>query len=49
MNTFDILIVILIAAAVALAVWRVIRNKKQGKSSCGCDCGHCAMKCGKRE
>ena len=24
-------------------------NKKKGKSSCGCDCGHCAQSCGRKQ
>ena len=35
--------------AVALAVWKLVRDKKRGKSACGCDCAHCGMKCGKRD
>ena len=49
MNTLDVLIIALVAVAVALAAGKVVRDKKRGKSACGCDCGHCAMKCGKRE
>ena len=45
----DAVLIVLLIAVVALAILRVIRNKKQGKSSCGCDCAHCAMKCEKRE
>ena len=32
----DILLILLIAAALFLALRRLIRNKKQGKCSCGC-------------
>ena len=32
------LLVIIIAAIIA----KLIRDRKNGRSSCGCDCGHCA-------
>ena len=48
MNIIDIILVVILAGAVALAVWRIARNKKQGKSSCGCDCGSCNCGCGKK-
>ena len=35
---------ILISAVLLLVVVLIIRNdKKKGKSSCGCNCAHCAM------
>lgn len=48
MNTLDILIIALVAVAVALAVGKVVRDKKRGKSACGCDCAHCAGKCDRK-
>ena len=38
-----------IAAAVIAAVVKIVRDKKAGKSSCGCDCsscGACSSSCG---
>ncbi len=51
MNTLDIILILAIAAVVGLAVWRLARNRRQGKSACGCDCGSCSCGCGgkKRE
>ena len=49
MNGWDIALIALVAAAVGLAARRIIRNKKQGKSACGCDCAHCACNCAARE
>ena len=46
MNTLDIILILAIAAVVGLAVWRLARNRRQGKSACGCDCGHCTCGCG---
>lgn len=34
------LIVALIVAAIVL---KLVRDRKKGKSSCGCNCAHCAM------
>ncbi|MBR4542660.1 MAG: FeoB-associated Cys-rich membrane protein [Lachnospiraceae bacterium] len=42
MNHWDIILIIAIVHAVALAVIKIIKNKKAGKSSCGCDCSSCA-------
>lgn len=43
MNTADILIIIAIITALVLAVVKIVKNKRQGKSSCGCDCSKCGM------
>lgn len=39
-----ILISLVLIAVVGSIVWSMIRQKKQGKSSCGCGCASCAMK-----
>lgn len=31
----------LLLAVVACAVWWLMRNRRQGKTSCGCDCNSC--------
>ena len=49
MNLWDIVILVIVVLAVALAAGKMIRDKKQGKCSCGGDCGHCACGCGKRK
>lgn len=38
-----ILICLGLAAAVGGAIYVLIRDKKQGKSSCGCGCSSCPM------
>ena len=48
MNTLDIILILAIAALAGLAVWHIVRNRRQGKSACGCDCGHCSCGCGKK-
>lgn len=53
MNVMDILLLAVIAAGVVLVVRKMIRDKKEGKSCCGCSCGgscgssHCG--CGEQE
>lgn len=41
MGTF--VVALILAAIVALIVMRLIHDKKEGKSSCGCGCQNCAM------
>ncbi len=35
-----------LAVIVGLLIWKLIKDKKAGKSSCGGDCAHCRG-CGK--
>lgn len=42
-NWVNILVIALVAIAVFFAVRSMIKDKKAGKSSCGCNCSHCAM------
>lgn len=39
-----ILIAVSFAALLVLIVYRLIKAKKDGKSSCGCGCSQCAMR-----
>lgn len=43
MNFGTIAVCLLLAAAVALIIRRLVRNKKAGRTSCGCGCSACAM------
>ncbi len=43
-NLATILISLGLAALVAGIVVKMVRDKKRGKSSCGCGCQNCAMK-----
>ncbi len=38
-----VIITLLLCAVVALVVRSLIKNKKEGKSSCGGGCSHCAL------
>lgn len=42
-NMGTILICLVLVAVVALVIRSLVRQKRQGKSSCGCNCAHCAM------
>lgn len=42
-NWGNILIIAFVIALVVLAVISMIRDKKAGKNSCGCNCAKCAM------
>ena len=44
-NLGTIIISLILAVIVAAIVVSMIRDKKKGKSSCGCDCAHCGS-CG---
>ncbi len=46
MNVWDIVIIAGVAAAVIAAVTVIIKNRKKGKCSCGCD--GCNLKCDKK-
>ena len=41
-NWVNILVIALVAVAVFFAARSLIKDKKAGKSSCGCNCSHCA-------
>ena len=40
----SVIICTVLAAVVALIIRKMIKDKKQGKSGCGCGCSGCAMK-----
>lgn len=42
-NVWTIVICAVLLAVVGLAIWSLVKDKKKGKSSCGCNCAHCAM------
>ena len=42
-NLGTILICIALIVVIALIFRSLIRQRKQGKASCGCNCAHCAM------
>lgn len=37
----DVIVIALAVVAVAGVIFTIIRNKKKGKSACGCDCANC--------
>ncbi len=42
-NVGTIVISLILIGIFALIIKSMIRDKKKGKSSCGCNCAHCAM------
>ena len=42
-NLATIVVSILLLGAVAGIIVRLVKNKRQGKTSCGCGCSNCAM------
>ena len=42
-NIITILICAVLAAIVCAIIINLVHNKKKGKSSCGCNCAHCAL------
>lgn len=43
-NMSTIVVCIVLIGVVTAIIVRMIKNKKQGKSSCGCGCQDCAMR-----
>lgn len=43
-NIGNIAVIAVLAAVVALIIAGMVKNKKKGKSSCGCGCEGCALK-----
>ncbi|MCR5337848.1 MAG: FeoB-associated Cys-rich membrane protein [Lachnospiraceae bacterium] len=48
-NLGTIIVSVILIVAVAAALRVIIRNKKQGRISCGGDCAHCMMQAGCRD
>ena len=42
-NAGTLSVALILCAAVAAVIVRLVRDRKKGKSSCGCGCEHCAM------
>ena len=43
-NLGTVIVAAIVLTVLTLVSVRMVRNKKQGKSTCGCGCGGCAMK-----
>lgn len=43
-NLGTIVVSVVLAIVVALVILKMLRDRKNGKSSCSCGCGGCAMK-----
>jgi len=42
-NAVNIIVCAVLALLVLAVIIRIVRNKKAGRTSCGCDCGSCPM------
>ena len=42
-NLSTIIVSLVLILIVAASIRKLVRDKKKGKSSCGCNCAHCAM------
>ncbi len=42
-NLATVLVSLALVAILGLIVFTTVRNKKKGKTSCGCGCKNCAM------
>lgn len=42
-NLATIIICAVLAGVVAAIITKLVKDKKKGKSACGCNCGSCAM------
>lgn len=43
-NLGSIVIALVLAVIIALIIIKMIKDKKSGKSFCGCGCSNCAMR-----
>lgn len=43
-NIGTIIVCIVLLAVVGLIIGKIIKDKRKGKSSCGCGCAHCALR-----
>lgn len=48
-NMANIIIIVLLALVIGLGIRRIIRNKKAGRTSCGCGCSSCSACAGRKE
>ncbi|MCI5996354.1 MAG: FeoB-associated Cys-rich membrane protein [Blautia sp.] len=48
-NLGTIVISFLLAAVVCSVIVKMVRDKKNGRSSCGCNCGNCSAGCCRKQ
>jgi hypothetical protein len=44
-NLGTIVVALIVLAVTGFVIYTMIRDKKKGKSSCGCNCGSCPSAC----
>ena len=45
-NLGNIAVTVILVAVVTAIIIKLIKDKKAGKASCGCNCSHCSANCG---
>lgn len=43
-NVGSVIAILILAVIITAIILKMVYDKKRGKSSCGCNCGCCAMK-----
>lgn len=43
-NIGTIIVALIVIAVIAFVVFRMVKDKKEGKFSCGANCAHCACR-----
>ena len=43
MSPGTVVVLIIVAAVIAAIIWKMARNKREGRTSCGCGCESCAL------
>ena len=42
------IVLAVVAVIFGMILFSQIRNKRRGRTGCGCGCEHCAMRCGQK-
>ncbi len=45
----DIIVITVLLAVVGSILYKMIKDKKSGKSACGCDCSKCCKGCSQKQ
>ena len=48
MNKADLIVIIILIILILIAIFTIARNKRNGKTNCGCDCFNCNYRCQNR-
>lgn len=48
-NIGTVIVLLVLACIVAAVIVKMVKDKKSGKSACGCNCSECACGCNKKD